>query len=291
MGAMISRNLRLYFRNRSGVFFSLLGALISFVLYLVFLKRSMQSEWTRVPQATRLLDAWLIGGTLAITSITTTLGSLSQLVTDREKHIDQDLQLTDAGPWRLQMSYLLSAACIGTLMQLVMLGIMWGYFYVTDQLVITGGQLAHVLGLMIVSSLMATVVNAIVIQSVQSLATLTKLESVIGTAAGFLVGTYIPIGVIPDMAQILVKLTPGSYVAALYRQFLMTDRLKTVFKGNERIQDYFEKMMGIRLEWSTLLSQSTTYHIIGLIFGGALIIAFVPLGLKRWHHRRLIHSR
>lgn len=291
MGAMIDRDLRLYFRNYSGVFFSLLGALISFVLYLLFLKRSMQSEWARVPQATQLLDTWLIGGTLAITGITTTLGGLSQLVIDREKHIGQDLRLTDAGPWRLQVSYLLSAGCIGILMQLAMLGIMWGYFHVTDQLVITGTQLAHVLGLIVVSSLLATVVNAIVVQSVQSLATLTKLASVIGTAAGFLVGTYIPIGVIPNAAQTLVKLTPGSYVAALYRQFLMTDRLKTAFKGNEDVQNHFEKLMGIRLEWSTLLSQSTTYHIIGLILSGALIIAFIPLGLKRWHQRRLMHSR
>lgn len=39
MLAMVKRNMMLYFRNRSGVIFSLLGALISFVLYLVFLKK------------------------------------------------------------------------------------------------------------------------------------------------------------------------------------------------------------------------------------------------------------
>ncbi len=41
MLAFIKRNLLLFFRNRAGVFFSVLGALIAFVLYLVFLKKNM----------------------------------------------------------------------------------------------------------------------------------------------------------------------------------------------------------------------------------------------------------
>ncbi len=40
MITLTRRNLLLYFRNRPGVFFSLLGAMISFLLYIVFLKKS-----------------------------------------------------------------------------------------------------------------------------------------------------------------------------------------------------------------------------------------------------------
>lgn len=126
MIAMIKRNLLLYFRDRSGVFFSLLGALISFILYLVFLKQNMLTSWHQVPNARLLLDSWLIGGTLAITGMTTTLTSLSLMVTDKVDHIAEDLGLTDAGPLRLFGSYLCSAAVIGFLMQLAMFGIMWG---------------------------------------------------------------------------------------------------------------------------------------------------------------------
>ena len=36
MLALLKRDFLLYFRNRSGVFFSLLGALISFLLYIIF---------------------------------------------------------------------------------------------------------------------------------------------------------------------------------------------------------------------------------------------------------------
>ena len=76
MLALVKRNCLLYFRNRSGVVFSLLGALISFILYLVFLKDNIESSWSQIDNTNQLLDTWLIGGTLAITGITTTLSNL-----------------------------------------------------------------------------------------------------------------------------------------------------------------------------------------------------------------------
>ncbi|MCT4487895.1 ABC transporter permease [Levilactobacillus parabrevis] len=291
MLAMIKRNLLLYFRNWSGVFFSLMGALISFVLYLIFLKQNMLNSWDQVPHAARLLDLWLIGGTLAITGITTTLTSLSQIVIDREKHVTADLQLTDAGPLRLQLSYLLSAVVIGVLMQAAMFAIMLGDFALTDHVTVTIPQTINALGLMVVSALLATAVNAILIQGVRTVTNLSKLGSIIGTAAGFLVGTYIPIGLLPTIAQDLVKLTPGSYVAALYRQLLMDDRLNTVFRQAPVARMNFEKLMGIRLSWSGLLTQSATYHIIGLIFIGALILTVGPTWVKQYHQRRRLRER
>lgn len=291
MLAMIKRNLLLYFRNWSGVFFSLMGALISFVLYLIFLKQNMLSSWAHVPHATRLLDLWLIGGTLAITAITTTLTSLSQMVIDRERHVTADLQLTDAGPLRLQLSYLLSAAVIGVIMQVAMFAIMLGDFALTDHVTVTMSQAINVCGLMVVSALLATAVNAILIQGVRTVTNLSKLGSIVGTAAGFLVGTYIPIGLLPAFAQDLVKLTPGSYVAALYRQLLMTDQLDTIFRHTPAARLNFEKLMGIRLDWSGLLTQSATYHIIGLIFIGAVVLTVGPTWVKQSHQRHRLRER
>ena len=49
MLALLKRNFLLYFRNRSGVFFSLLGALISFVLYIIFLQKNLTDAWAQLP--------------------------------------------------------------------------------------------------------------------------------------------------------------------------------------------------------------------------------------------------
>ena len=137
MLALVKRNCLLYFRNRSGVVFSLLGALISFILYLVFLKDNIESSWSQIDNTNQLLDTWLIGGTLAITGITTTLSNLSQWTKDKESHVRQDLLITDLGYWPLSLSYIISAALVGFIMQAIMLTIMGTYFYFTDKVTLS----------------------------------------------------------------------------------------------------------------------------------------------------------
>lgn len=45
MMVLVSRNLKLYFRNRSGVYASLIGASITFMVYIFFLQQQLVSQW------------------------------------------------------------------------------------------------------------------------------------------------------------------------------------------------------------------------------------------------------
>ena len=65
-----------------------------------------------------------------------------------------------------------------------------------------------------------------------------------GTASGFLVGTYVPLGVLPDFAQLLMKCTPATYIAALYRQVLMKETLSETFKGQDNLLQEFQEKIG-----------------------------------------------
>ena len=51
MTALVFRHLKLYFRNKSNVFFSILGALIAFVLYLVFLQKNLETSCKQIPDS------------------------------------------------------------------------------------------------------------------------------------------------------------------------------------------------------------------------------------------------
>ena len=125
MWAFVKRNLLLFFRNRAGVFFSVLGALIAFLLYLVFLKKSMSTLWP-LTHPEKLLDPWLIGGTLTITAVTTTQNGLARMIVDRETGRLSDYLLTQASYLRIELGYLISAVIIGTIMQLLMFFTMSG---------------------------------------------------------------------------------------------------------------------------------------------------------------------
>ena len=268
MLALLKRNFLLYFRNRSGVFFSLLGALISFILYIIFLQKNLTDAWNQLPNSGPLLNNWLMSGALAVTGTTTSLAALTQLVKDREHQVDQDLYLSNHGKWRLPFSYLASAIIISFAMQVLMYVLMCGYFREVPTL----SLLPEVLLIMLLSSLLSSLVNAIFVYFFHSVDSLGKFSTIVGTASGFLVGTYVPLGVLPDFAQLLMKCTPATYIAALYRQVLMKETLSETFKGQDNLLREFQEKMGVQLKWQGLLTKENTYLI---VLGGILLVGIL----------------
>lgn len=279
MLALLKRNFILYFRNRSGVFFSLLGALISFLLYIIFLQKNLTDAWSQLPDNTNLLNNWLMGGILAATGITTSFTALTQMVQDRENQVDQDLFLTDLGSWGLQVSYLISSIAISFVMQVFMLAVMGLYFKESPVI----SHLPEIALIMLLSSLLSSLINILLIYRFQSVDSLGKLATIVGTASGFLVGTYVPIGVLPDFAQIIMKCTPATYIASLYRQILMKEPLETAFTGNSRLLKEFQEKMGIQINWQELLTKEETYFIVVIICLVAILLwlLFVKVFSKR----------
>ena len=269
MLALIKRNFLLYFRNRSGVILSLFGAIIPFVLYIVFLKNNYKDH------SSQLMDLWLIGGVLAVTGLTTTLAAFSRQVEDRERKVTDDLFITDLGPWGLQLSYLVSSVIIGFLMQVIMFAFMLSYFTLADNISFEWGILPYLLLLMLLNSLLATLINALIAQCFKSVDSLGKLATVVGATSGFLVGTYIPIGTLPSMAQNLMKLTPSNYMASLFRQVLMKESLADTFTNSSQQHAAFEKTMGIRIEWQELLTRTETFYIVGIVLVAIALIWMV----------------
>ena len=258
MLALLKRNFLLYARNRSGVFFSLLGALISFLLYIIFLQKNLTDAWSQLPDNTSLLNNWLMGGTLAVTGITTSFAALTQMVQDRENQVDQDLFLTDLGRWGLELSYLISSFVISFVMQVFMFIIMSLYF----QEIPVMSHLLEISLIMLLSSLLSTLVNALLIYHFQSVDSLGKVATIIGTASGFLVGTYVPMGILPNFAQLLMKCTPATYIASLYRQVLMREQLDSTFMGNNSLLEEFQEKLGVQIHWQELLTKEETYLIV-----------------------------
>ena len=231
-------------------------------------QKNLTDAWAQLPNSGPLLNNWLMSGTLAVTGITTSLAALTQLVKDREHQVDQDLYLSDQGKWRLPSSYLASAIIISFAMQVLMYVLMCGYFREVPKLSI----LPEVLLIMLLSSLLSSLVNAIFVHFFQSVDSLGKFATIVGTASGFLVGTYVPLGVLPNFAQLLMKCTPATYIAALYRQVLMNEKLSETFKGQYDLRQEFQEKMGVQLKWQELLTKENTYFI---VLGGILLVGIL----------------
>lgn len=93
-------------------------------------------------------------------------------------------------------------------MQIIMFTVMEGYFIWDDQIVVDLTLLPQILLIMVLNALLCSIFNGILVNHFKSVDTLGKLATIIGAASGFLVGTYIPIGVLPSFAQMIMKCTP-----------------------------------------------------------------------------------
>ena len=105
-----------------------------------------------------------------------------------------------------------------------------------------------------------------------------------GTASGFLVGTYVPLGVLPDFAQLLMECTPATYIAALYRQVLMKEAVSETFKGRDDLLREFQEKMGVQLKWQALLTKEQTYLI---VLGGILLALGIWISLAKRSSKRI----
>lgn len=287
MKGLMYRNLKIYFSDKSGVFFSLMGALISFVLYLIFLSQNMVNSWSGVPDTKLLLDPWLIGGTMTITAITTTLSSLNLMVQDREKSILSDLSLTDVSYLGIQCSYLLTAMIVGTVMQLVMYFMMGGYFMIADKSPLDMAIFPQIVGTAVLSSFIWTTFNLLLLSFVKKIDTLGKIGTIIGTAAGFLAGVYMPIGILPTGVQEFMKYTPALYNTAIYRNILMNTQLKNSFKNlPSSIVNEFDEKMGVSVKWGSQIL--TTQQNIGIIIGFAVVISLMAVLISKFSQRVVI---
>lgn len=283
MAALVKRNIKLYLQNRVGVLMSLLGALISFFIYIGFLQKNMATSWGTLPHVHQALDAWVIGGILAITGITTAFAVSGQLVSDREKNIDWDLRMTALTPTRITIAYLASTAIVSFFMQVIMLIVMSGYFYWQDRLVINlSANFPQLFLITLLNTLFATSCCQLIVAFIRQHTVYSRVAALVGTLTGFLVATYMPLGVLSHGMQRLVKLFPGSYIAAAYRQVLMKDFANNDFP--RAIRQQLIDFLGIRLtihQHLLNLNDELTLVIAGIMVSLILLIAIDHLKYRQ----------
>ena len=85
-----------------------------------------------------------------------------------------------------------------------------------------------------------------------------------------------------------MKMTPASYIASLYRQVLMNDTIKDTFQQTNAIR-YFNRLMGVQIKWSSLLSLVQTYSIVGALTLVACLIVLLPSFIAQKQRQNLLN--
>ena len=240
------RNLLVFFRDKTSVFFSLLAVFIIIGLYALFLGDVWVNSFEGMSGVRYLMDSWIMAGLLAVTSITTTMGAFGIMVEDKVKKIDKDITSSPMKRSGIAGGYIISAFLIGVIMSLVALLLAEIYVVANGGELMSVITLCKVILLILLSTFTNTSIVLFLVSFFRSSNAFATASTVIGTLIGFLTGIYMPIGQLPDAVQLVIKVFPVSHSAALFRQVMMADPISLTFaNAPEESLQAFEQSMGV----------------------------------------------
>ncbi|MDU4694996.1 MULTISPECIES: ABC transporter permease [Paenibacillus] len=246
MLSIANRNLKIFFRDRAAVLFSLLAVFIILGLYVLFLADTLVDSLPVFEGASVLINSWVLAGILAVTSVTSTMGAFGIMVEDRSRKILKDFTTSPIRRSQLTGGYILSACSVGVIMSVVTF--ILGELYI----VMLGGELLSllsilkVLGLIVLSVLASSSIVYFITTFLRSQNAFSAASTVIGTLIGFLTGIYVPMGSLPEAVQWVIKIFPVSHAGALIRNVMLEHPMEVSFSGAPAgAQAEFTENMGV----------------------------------------------
>jgi len=251
MQNLIKRNLWVFFRDRSAVFFSFLSVIIIIGLYALFLAdtqvQSLKSMVGDVAGIRFLVDSWIMGGLLAVNTVTVSLGALAVMVRDQETKAMRDFMTAPIRRTTIVLSYIISAFIIGVVITIVGLFVMEIYITIAGGQLLSAAAMAKTIGVLLLCVINSTAMLFFITSFVRSSTAFSTVSTITGTMIGFLAGIYVPIGVLPQGVQYVIEIFPTSHGAVLLRQLFMEAPLAKVFENAPAaVLEEYNKVFGVQ---------------------------------------------
>ncbi|WP_431027211.1 ABC transporter permease [Lysinibacillus sp. LZ02] len=276
---LINRHNKVYRRDKLLVLFSFLSVLIVITLYAVFLQKLQVDAIEEIVPAsseiTTLVNEWMIAGLLSIVTVTTTLAAFGIYIRDLETKGLADFLTAPTSRAALQLSYVANTWMIGFILSVIAFILCELFIVATGGHIVDAVTFIEIIGIIALSVSLSSMFNLFFTLLVSTQTAFSTLNTIIGTAIGFLCGVYVPMGSLPNAVQNVIMLFPISHSTVLFREKLMVDSLDNVFSGTPEALAQYKKNFGVVYEWNnTLLSTSVSYIV---IIGSTIALATISL--------------
>ena len=245
LGILVRRHLRVFFRDRLTVFFSLLAPVSLWVLFVLFLrKQEANIVQTAIPgsssaDAYGLIDAWVFASIVTLAAFTGPLGILNSFVNDRMTGRFSDYLVAPVKRWQLGLSYVISTVIVSFVISILFLicGQLWALGF--GQATMSVAQVGKALWAIALACVVFSTFNTLIVTLLGSQGAFNGYSITMGSAMGFLAYCYVPPSGLSTPINNVLGVLPFAETAALIRNPMMapaTDRiLDLLFAGD--VQD------------------------------------------------------
>ncbi|MFA5409056.1 MAG: ABC transporter permease, partial [Bacilli bacterium] len=198
--SLTKRNLLLFFRNKSEVFFSFLSVIIILGLYVLFLSDlqvlNIENEVGKIAGVKALVNSWVMAGLIAVSTVTLSLGALGRMVADRQNNSLNDFLVAPVKREQIFLSYILSALIITMILSIMLIAIAQIYISSSGGQILSLIGILEVLGITFLCTLSSSLLMLFIISFIRNEQSYSLVSTIVGTLIGFVTGAYIPIGIL-----------------------------------------------------------------------------------------------
>ena len=264
MISFVSRNLKVFFRDKTAVFFSLLAVLIVLGLYIFFLGDVLVDSFPNIKGVKNLMNCWIIAGLIGVTSVTANMGAFGTMIEDKSKNKIKDFYVSPIKKSKIVGGYIISSFIVGSMMSVVTLIISQIYLVYSGVDVLNFKELTEVFLIILMTSLSNSAMILFIVSLFSSEKAFSTASTIVGTLIGFITGIYLPISMLPDSVQIIVKLFPTSHGISILRQIFMKKQMDISFADvpTNYINEFKESMGVVYYINDKLVSNTTSVFIL-----------------------------
>jgi len=282
MTTLAMRNVLIYFRDKLGVFFSLLSVLLIIALFILFLGNMITNDFGgNMEKVAEVVNNWIFAGILGVATVTTTLGAFVVMVNDRVHHIYKDFYSTPVQRYRIVAGYALGAFIVGSIMSMIIFVVLISYNAVMGNHVMSALNMLITTGILLLSVLLNACMIFFFTMFIKTNQAFAAISTVLGTLIGFMMGIYVPMGNLPDTIQTLIRFFPQSHTTMLFRQLFIDGIAEDAFSHipPEYLQEFQEAMGVVYVINGYQLTRMDSV----LILAGAALLFFL---LSAWRMSR-----
>lgn len=230
LGALVKRNMKLYFKDKGMFFTSLITPLILLVLYATFLGNVYEDtfraslEAAGVSASDKLIGGCvggeLVSSLLAVCCVTVAFCSNMLMVQDKVSGARKDLTITPVKSGVLAVGYYIATLFSTLLVCFGAAGIC--LIYLTQiGWYLTGKDVALLFLDVFLLVLFGTALSSIINSCLKSQGQISAVGTIVSAGYGFICGAYMPISNFSEGLQKALSFLPGTYGTCLLRNHAM----------------------------------------------------------------------
>ncbi|GKX67165.1 ABC transporter permease [Inconstantimicrobium mannanitabidum] len=286
---LTKRNILLYLKDKTTVFFSLLSMFIIIGLMVIFLgKMNVDNVLGLVSvervKATFLVNSWVMAGIIVVNSVTVTLAVVGIMIEDEDKKRMGAFWVSPVSKFKLTLGYILAAFAMGCVLCFITIGVSEIYIGLTGGSLLSLNAVFKVIGITVVNVFASSCFIYFICVFIHTSSAFSAMNTIVGTLVGFISGMYLPMGMLPELVQKGVKLFPIVYGTSLMREVYVKDAIDVVFKGAPASAiNKYKEYMGISVSWGS--NSVDSFEKISILIGSSFL--FILLALLVLQKRRI----